>query len=118
VDELDFEEGFLMLPQTVPLPPSEAPAGIGPGVPPEVGRPEPVPPGAGPTPEKMTSVRISFRATREQLFNIWNALANLADAASSIHMTVEARNDDGFDPVWLRNAVQEPIDESGAEVDG
>ena len=36
----------------------------------------------------------------------------------SAHVTVEARKEDGFDPVWLRNAVTEPIEESGAEVEG
>ena len=45
-------------------------------------------------------------------------LANLADKAGTIHVTIEAHKEDGFDPVWLRNAVTEPVEESGAEVDG
>jgi hypothetical protein len=36
---------------------------------------------------------------------------------TTVHVSVEARKDDGFDPVWLRNAVTEPVEESGAEVD-
>jgi hypothetical protein len=63
------------------------------------------------------SVQLSFWATRDQLYNAWNGVANLADAAGTVHVTVEGRKDDGFDPVWLRNAVTEPIEESGAEVD-
>ena len=31
---------------------------------------------------------------------------------------VEADKLDGFDPVWLRNAVLEPLDEADVEVEG
>jgi len=114
-DEVDFDDGFLMLPQALPAeavveaPGPEPPAPPGPG---------PVPPGPGPIPEKQMTVRISFRANRQQLYAAWNALANLADAAGTVHVTVEAHKEEGFDQVWLRNAVTEPVEESGAEVDG
>ena len=62
-------------------------------------------------------VRISFWADRQQLFAAWNGVANLADAAGTVHVTVEAHKEEGFDRVWLRNAVTEPIEESGADVD-
>jgi hypothetical protein len=80
--------------------------------------PGPVPPGPGPTPDKQTAVQLSFRANRQQLYAAWNGLANLADAAGTVHVTVEARREEGFDQVWLRNAVTEPVEESGAEVEG
>jgi len=87
-----------------------------PPVPPGTEPPGPIPPGPGPTPEKQTTVRISFSANRQQLFAAWNGLANLADDAGTVNVTVEARKDEGFDQVWLRNAVIEPVEESGASV--
>lgn len=53
-----------------------------------------------------------MRMTRQQLYASFNAIANLADKAGSIEVTVEAVNAEGFDPVWLRNAVLEPLDEA------
>lgn len=50
--------------------------------------------------------------TRQQLYASFNAFANLADAAGSIRMRIEARKLDGFDPSWLRNAGLEPLDEA------
>jgi hypothetical protein len=116
VGEIDFETGFLMLPSALPLPPAAA-VGTEPPKQPEPTPSGPDTPGPGPTPEKRTAVQLSFWATREQLFNAWNAVANLAEASGRVHVTVEGRKDDGFDPVWLRNAVTEPIEESGAEVE-
>jgi hypothetical protein len=106
-----------MLPEAIPLPPPPM-LGAEPPPPPGPVPPGPTPPGAAPTPGKQTAVQLSFRATREQLFAAWQGLANLADAAGTVHVTVEGRKEDGFDQVWLRNAVTEPIEESGAEVDG
>ena len=117
-DEVDLDDGLLMLPQAVPAPLIEPPPGSEPPVPPGAEPPGPVPPGPGPAAEKQTAVQLSFWATREQLFAAWNGLANLADAAGTVHVTVEAHKQDGFDQVWLRNAVTEPVEESGAEVDG
>jgi hypothetical protein len=42
----------------------------------------------------------------------------LAQAAGTIHLTVEAHKPQGFDPGWLQNAVLEPLDESDVEVEG
>ncbi|HUW11364.1 MAG TPA: AAA family ATPase, partial [Anaerolineae bacterium] len=118
-DEIDFDEGFLMLPSAMPVAPEgETPVGPAPPVPPGPDPPGPVPPGPGPKEGKQTAIQLSFWATREQLFAAWSGLANLADAAGTVHVTVEARKEDGFDEVWLRNAVTEPVEESGAEVDG
>ena len=55
--------------------------------------------------------------TRQQLYASFNVFANLADAAGSIRMKIEAQKLDGFDPIWLRNAVFEPLDEADVEVD-
>lgn len=70
-------------------------------------------PGAPP----QTTVRLSMRMTRQQLYASFNAIGNLADAADSIRVAVEAQKLDGFDPTWLRNAVLEPLDEADAWVE-
>ncbi len=123
-DEVDLENGFLMVPAAVPVPaptagPGPTPSGPGPTPP----GPEPVPPGPGPTPAGpksavRTNIRISFPATRDLVFKSFQAIANLADKSDDgkIHVVVEAQASDGYDPNWLRNAVEEPLDE--ANIDG
>ena len=63
---------------------------------------------------KQTVVRLSFAATREQVFKAFPAIANLADKAddNKVKIQVEANAAEGFDQAWLRNAVQEPLDEA------
>jgi hypothetical protein len=128
-DEVDFESGFLMVPATLP----EAAAVPGPGtVPVTPGVPAPVPgtapqpggPGAVPIPTPSTAgtarqgtVRLKFKATRDQIFKAFPAIANLADKSDDRKVTVnvEGASSGGFDPSWLRNAVEEPLDEANIE---
>ena len=63
-----------------------------------------------------TRVALRMRLNRAQLYQTFNALANLADKAGAIEVSVTADSLQGFDPVWLRNAVQEPLDEAGIEL--
>jgi hypothetical protein len=123
-DEIDLESGFLMMPQAVPVAP--APATTGPGstvVPPGAAGGEPPliltpPPGtvpgtappAGTGPQR--TVEISFSADRNQLFAAWNAIANLADLAGKVTVTVRAESAGGFDKGKLQNGVLEPLRES------
>jgi hypothetical protein len=120
-DEIDLSAAVIVLAEAIEVeaPPHEA---IPPGAPLPPG---PVPP--GPTPPDFvpsepgptrTSVRLRLRMTRQQLYASFNAIGNLAEAAGSIHVTVEADKLDGFDPVWLRNAVLEPLDEADVVVEG
>ncbi|MBI5446667.1 MAG: DUF499 domain-containing protein [Deltaproteobacteria bacterium] len=120
-DEIDLESGFLMMPTA--LPEAAPPPGPGP-VPPEPTPPGPVPPGPtppGPTPPtppapepgKQTSVELSFQADRNQLFTAWNALANLADLAGQVSVTVKAAGAQPFDQGKLDNGVLEPLRELG-----
>jgi hypothetical protein len=64
-------------------------------------------------------VTFAFVANRAQLFKAFQALANLADKSEGGQVTVriEARPAaaGGFDPSWLRNAVEEPLDEADIE---
>jgi hypothetical protein len=123
-DQIDLSMAVIVLPQAIesgepspeptmpaptsfePTPPGLTPAGstpAGPGV---------SPPEAGVTP---VNVRLRMRMTRQQLYASFQAIGNLAEAAGSIRVTVEADKLDGFDPVWLRNAVLEPLDEADVE---
>lgn len=109
-DEVDLETGFLMVPSALPV--VEPPPG--PTPPPEPPLPPEAPPRPLGTPEAKREVRLSFEADREQVFKAFPAIANLADksATGKVRLNVEAHSDDGFDPVWLRNAVEEPLTEA------
>jgi hypothetical protein len=115
-DEVDLDNGFLMVPAAVPMPtpmPGPGPTPPGPGpIPPSPG---PTPPGPGPT--VRTSISISFTATREQVFKSFQAIANLADKSdgAKVRIRIEGSSAAGFDPSWLRNAVDEPLDEANIE---
>ena len=120
-DEVDLESGFIMLPQAVPqtapapstggapiLPPSDssAPSQTSPVAPP-VPTPQPGGPSAA-----QTTVELTFQADRNQLFNAWNAVANLADIAGKVTVTVKAEKPDGLDKGKLQNGVIEPLREA------
>jgi hypothetical protein len=127
-DEIDFESGFLMMPAAVPQavaspPPPEPPQPIVNDGPSAGGTitPRPVGPGAPPTatPTQQTNkvVRLSFAATRDQVFKTFPAIANLAEKSDGgkVVIQIEATSQQGFDPTWLRNAVEEPLDEADVE---
>lgn len=120
-DEIDLESGFLMMPQAVPI--AQVPTAVETGstvvVPGTSGGEPPLiltPPSdgqrsvavAGP----QTSVEINFSADRDQLFSAWNAIANLADLAGKVNVTVRADSAEGFDKNKLQNGVLEPLRES------
>jgi len=126
-DEVDLQSGFLTLPAALPVVavpppgPGAQPPGSGP-TPPGTG------PGAGwsphlpgegeghgpqtPTAVPQQAVELAFSADRNQLFTAWNALANLADLAGKVSVTVRASSEGGFDPVKLENGVLEPLRET------
>lgn len=118
-DEIDLDSGFVMLPAAIPSaapPPGPTPPGPGP-VPPGPVPPGPTPPGPtppGPTPPEpaQTSVELAFSADRDGLFTAWNAIANLADLAGKVDVTVRAESGDGFDKSKLQNGVMEPLREA------
>jgi Protein of unknown function (DUF499) len=132
-DEIDLESGFVMLPQAIPQPPIEQ-AGSGGGTGnagtsggtggENVG-------GGGSTPgagigtggtsgeagsdtDSATTkkVELTFTADRDKLFNAWNAMANLAEMAGQVTVTVKAEKSDGFDKSKLNNGVLEPLREA------
>jgi hypothetical protein len=127
-DEIDFESGFLIMPAAVPTATVPVPS---PPAPPSTVNDGPIagstftPQSAGsgtpvtPPPSSQTNrvVRLSFAATRDQLFKTFPALANLAEKSDSgkVVVHIEASSQNGFDPAWLRNAVEEPLDEADVE---
>ena len=60
---------------------------------------------------------MTFEASREQVFKAFPAIANLADKSdgAKVRIRVEGSSSAGFDPSWLRNAVDEPLDEADIE---
>lgn len=135
--EVDFESGFLIMPEAIPLPPQEKPSTISNS---EVNvenstsltstessnsSSSPVVVGANnavnqPTkePQKVSqnNVRFTIKVDRDKLFSSWQAIANLADMADELEIEISASNKTGFDQNKLRNAVFEPLDEADVEV--
>src|SRR5581483_3971172 len=127
-DEIDFDSGFLIMPSAIPEPtaPISAPEPPHPAVNdgPVAGgpvSPSPLspesPPIAPSTPQTNRTVRLSFAVTRDQVFKAFPAIANLAEKSDGgkIVIHIEASSQQGFDPAWLRNAVEEPLDEADIE---
>jgi len=126
-DEIDLDTGFLIMPLAVPEPaapaqpviPTPAPGGASTSV------GVPTPAGGGAAGAAVTTVpdqaqhlvSLCFKATREQVFKVFPAIANLADKADGgcITISIEATSEAGFDKSWLRNAVGEPLDEADIE---
>jgi hypothetical protein len=123
-DEIDFDSGYLLVPAALPevqqaisssgaitgQPTTVVPAGLQPV--------SPTQPVAGAAAgEKRTVFAVKFRATRDQVFKAFPAIANLADKSDEGKLTIqiEATNAAGYDPTWLRNAIQEPLDEADVE---
>lgn len=126
-DEVDFDSGFLMVPSAVPEAPPVPTTGTTEGgseVPP-TGPGPPTPPngpGVGPTTtdgktDRLKRISLVFTATRDQVFKAFPAIANLADKSDDekVKIRIEGTAADGYDPSWLRNAVEEPLDEADIE---
>jgi hypothetical protein len=120
-DEIDLESGFLMLPQSIPdeTPPQTAtgatigPASSAPMQPHDEATPHPEPAaGPGPQPASEKVFKVSFTADRDKLYTAWNAVANLADIAGKVEVSLRAESETGFDKSKLQNGVQEPLREA------
>jgi Protein of unknown function (DUF499) len=126
-DEVDVDSGFIMLPAAVPeavaapgaSPPALVVPAPSPGTAAQPGGPgETSFPATGAPPQKrQCTLRLRFKATRDQVFKAFPAIANLADKSddSKVTVDVEGTSSEGFDPLWLRNAVEEPLDEANIE---
>ncbi len=82
-------------------------------------QPKPEPEPAVPAAPGANRYRLSFRSDAEQLFRVFPALQNLADKASTFtaRIEVEAESETQFDRAWLRNAVEEQLNEAGVDAE-
>ena len=64
--------------------------------------------------DRRKRIAFFFEATREQVFKAFSAIANLADKSdgAKVKIHIEGTSADGYDASWLRNAVDEPLDEA------
>jgi len=123
VDEIDMEAGVILLPGCL-----EADQPVGPAQPDTQPKPpEPVP-DIGPTPpitpvpptpgqDKIKTVKLNMKLTKQMLYKTFEALGNLAGEAGNIRVVVEAESIVGMERNWFRNAVREPLEESIKEID-
>ena len=130
-DEIDFDSGFLMVPAAVPEVQGTQSSGVAPvdtgSVPPSNAEQTQTGMGmgagtrttaAGPAAaDRRNRIVMTFEASREQVFKAFPAIANLADKSDGgkITIRVEGSSTAGFEPSWLRNAVDEPLDEADIE---
>lgn len=128
-DEIDFDTGFIMMPAAVPVEVKSVPAGIIDGDDPasgtaaegtdDTGYRESAPESAE-TPQltgRKNRISLVFEATRDQVFKAFPAIANLADKSdgAKVKIKIESSCAAGYDPSWLRNAVDEPLEEADIE---
>jgi hypothetical protein len=110
-DEVDLDSGFLIVPSAIPKPQVVEPAVLtpAPGT-----APAPSPTAAQETPKPLVQkvVELSFSADKDQIFKAWNAIANLAEYAGRITVSVRAESAEGFDRSKLQNGVLEPLREA------
>jgi uncharacterized protein len=114
-DEIDFDSGYLLVPSSLPEAQQSPPTPNVVTEPPTTSTPpSKQAPGSG---DKKTAISIKFRATRHQIFKAFEAIANLADESDDERLTIQidAINTTGYDSAWLRNAVEEPLDEADVE---
>ncbi len=131
-DEVDLETGFLIVPGALPTKPeakAEVSGGDGAtrvgGGEGDTGGGGHGPTGGGTTgggtqtgadgagATGASTVELSFQADRNTLFTAWSALANLADLAGQVSVTVRASAVQPFDQGKLNNGVLEPLRELG-----
>lgn len=121
-DEIDLDSGFLIMPEALPEKTVELPSEPD-GDSEETGDIDKTRGESGrvgddtdpqsPTLKEKQEVTLSFVANRNDLFEAWNALANLADIAGEVSISAKAGLKSDFDKSNLENGVLEPLRELG-----
>ena len=124
-DEVDLDAGLLIAPSAIPEKPSASSSettggnedggdtaqpgdGDGSGEHPSSGE------GSGVVcPTGGREIAVSFVADQKNVYDAWNALANLADVAGTISIHATAKAPEGYDEAKLENGVFEPLRELG-----
>lgn len=108
VEEIDTPSGYIVNPEIIPIEKeSEVPTPT-----PEDKPKKPKVPEAG----KVTQITYILKVNRQQLFKVFNAIGNLAEKSGELQLLIETQSKEGIDATWLRNAVEEPIEEAGVEI--
>ncbi len=68
-------------------------------------------------PSMRKRVRLIAQVDKSKVFKLYRVLQNLTDRSQRVEMSVEFTSevDEAYDPVWLRNAVEEPLDEANID---
>lgn len=104
IEEIDLLSGYLISPKIIPI---EGETEV-----PQIQEKEIKKPEVG----KITQIMYSLKVNRQQLFKCFNALGNLAEKSGELSLRIEAQLKEGIDANWLKNAVEEPIEEAGIEI--
>ena len=117
-DEVDLDAGFLMMPSVLPerevvspLPDQPEHEIRQPPPPDFLSRANPEDPQHGAATSSLP--RLEFTADRDALYSAWNALANLADLAGKVTVSVSVNETAEMDKQKLENGVLEPLRELG-----
>jgi hypothetical protein len=115
-DEVDLEGAFIIHPDAIPqaeVRPTLHPGGeslfggtSGTSVLPS---PEP----ARVTDSSSTELHYLIEANRDQLYESWKPIANLADLVGKVVLRIDVKTEKKIDKDKLRNSVEEPLDELG-----
>lgn len=119
-DEIDLSTGFIVVPNGIEAEAGPEPATPTPAATPatsESGTTITYQPTAPTYAARSTQVRLKLVVNRQQVYASFNAFANLADKAGTIEVIVNAQSLGGFDPIWLRNAVLEPLEEADVKIE-
>ena len=109
-DEVDVSDGFVIIREVI----DEFKRKEGEEEKPE----EDIPPEENPLEaDKKVSLKYILKFTKAQFFKSHKALWNLFEKSDEVSLTIEAKSEEGFDAHWVRNAVEEPMDEAGIKVD-
>jgi hypothetical protein len=70
-------------------------------------------------PSRGGRLRLSFRVGKTELFDASQVLVSLSDESSEldVSMVVNARANEEYDRTWVRNAIQERLEEQGVDVE-
>jgi hypothetical protein len=119
-DEVDLDGTLIMdaafaraaLPGVEPSPPPPPPPPGGGTV-----TPPPIGPGPGPVSAVKRRYSVHLTADKAKAYRAFRAIQNLTERADRMTVTVDvqAESQNGFDALWLRNAVEEPLDEADIE---
>lgn len=101
--------------EVVPRPPTTGfTGGAQPSFPDEM---EPTPPPRG-SEGPRRFYRLNIATDKGRAFRAFRAIQNLTERADrmTVQIQIQAESDQGFDALWLRNAVEEPLDEADIEM--